>query len=69
MPMLAQPNDACPPYPEETAERYVMKWMSGTEAKQFETHMTRCAGCAQAVSEMQLFAGMLRMALSEAMAR
>ncbi len=69
MPMQAVANNACPPYPEEAAERYVMKWMSGTEAKQFETHMTRCAGCAQAVSEMQFFAGMLRAALSEAMAR
>lgn len=66
--VLPGAGSSCPPYPEETAERYVMRWMTAEEAHSFECHLAHCPPCVQAVSELQMFAGILRAALNEARA-
>jgi hypothetical protein len=63
------PTDQCPRYRGEAAQKYVMHWMVQSEARVFEQHMKHCPACVQSVSELQVYAGLLRVALSEAVAR
>jgi hypothetical protein len=68
MPTAPKSPDGCPFDINETAEDYVMGWLSPGNALQFEVHCTRCRRCAAAAEDAEQLVTAMKAAAQELMA-
>jgi len=52
----------CPEDPEDTAEQYLLRSLSTTEAERFEEHYMACDSCAGALSAAEDYISSIRVA-------
>lgn len=52
--------ERCPPYPERTAEKFLMSRLPADEADAFALHAAACPACMEAMDDFERFLELLR---------